>query len=466
MNKGFTSLLPSNIENEEKFLAYVINNPDKLYSIDVQHLYNNTHKAIYKAIEFIIDNSLTVECDLIYSKTKEMIPSFEKTFLTRLKRIYRDFSNIDYVIRTIKNYAVTCQIGESLNEISVTLLETGDLNKAKLSEIADKLSSDSFLLQDEQNLKNGNQLMDDYERVLEKRRLGEDKKSLGFDSLNQAVARPGAIGEMTAIVGQKGSGKSIFVKNIENRLLPLKTCVVSVNLEMEQNSNMDRLICAKMGLSISQLTNPNMDEKVQIKVKQAIRRIRSYNNYAYYSKPQLSLYELDGLLGEAKRGFKESGVLPEDEYMFVVIDLLDMMDDFDGADPYKIKTNMNRLHRIARKHRCHILIVLQASENKWRKNGGFKKPEDLDYYKIGLEDIADGAGYAQRCRVVMSLNRPVQMKKQFFPERIEEWELEPDIINVHGIKHNDGNLFFSQFAFGENFKILEYMSYNIEEEEE
>jgi hypothetical protein len=48
------------------------------------------------------------------------------------------------------------------------------------------------------------------------------------------------------------------------------------------------------------------------------------------------------------------------------------------------------------------------------------------------------------------------MKKQYFPERKEEWNLEPDLININGIKQNEGPLFFEQFGFSDNFRLLPY----------
>ena len=84
----------------------------------------------------------------------------------------------------------------------------------------------------------------------------------------------------------------------------------------------------------------------------------------------------------------------------------------------------------------------------------FKKSEDLDYYKIGIEDVFGGSGYASRSRIVLSLQRPKHLKMMFFPERNEEWEFEEDIINCNCVKQNDNKLFFTKFIFDETFRIM------------
>jgi hypothetical protein len=98
-------------------------------------------------------------------------------------------------------------------------------------------------------------------------------------------------------------------------------------------------------------------------------------------------------------------------------------------------------------------LLLQGNENKLRMGKIFKKAEELDYYRIGVEDIEGGASFAAKARLVLSLNRPVQMKKQLFPQRMEEWNMEDDLLNISGVKQNDAPLFFTQFSFGDNMRI-------------
>ena len=100
--------------------------------------------------------------------------------------------------------------------------------------------------------------------------------------------------------------------------------------------------------------------------------------------------------------------------------------------------------------------VIQANENKFRGGKIFKKPDELDFYKVGLEDIEGSASFAQRCRVIMTLTRPLQLKKRYFPEQMEQWEIETDFINCNIVKQNDGAEGFIQFVFGDNFNIYPF----------
>jgi archaellum biogenesis ATPase FlaH len=65
-----------------------------------------------------------------------------------------------------------------------------------------------------------------YLKVIERRLTGDQIRSLGHQSLNEVILRPASAGEITYVAGESGSGKSIFVQDIEQRLISQKICVL------------------------------------------------------------------------------------------------------------------------------------------------------------------------------------------------------------------------------------------------
>jgi hypothetical protein len=247
---------------------------------------------------------------------------------------------------------------------------------------------------------------------------------------------------------------SIFAKHIENNLINKGVCVLSFNLEMSKESSIDRLLCIRERIPLKDMQQPGMTPRLKAVIQRGLTSISKLLNYIYCPDEYMDFYTLDASIHKAKNMFRENKVLPDDEYMVIIIDLLDMVKGFD--DPKEIKTSMDELHRLARKHKIHIIGLVQANENKFRNGKIFKNPEELDYYKIGLEDIYNGSSYGARARVVISLNRPLFMKRRFFPELEERWELEDDLILVNVVKQNDGYLSQTKFVFGENFMITPF----------
>jgi energy-coupling factor transporter ATP-binding protein EcfA2 len=276
---------------------------------------------------------------------------------------------------------------------------------------------------------------------------------LGYKSLNEVVTRPAAAEELTILVGQKGSGKSIFAKSIENILINTSVPVLSLNLEMSEQSTMDRLLCIRTGISLEDLQKVGMPQQTLDTVFRGLGELATYDNYLYCPMSYMDLSTIDSIIYRAKNIFKQKGILKEDQYMFVMIDSLDMVKGF--GEPYEIKENIDRLHAIYRKHKCHIFALVQANEQKFRSGKIWTKPEELDSYHITLADIYGGSYYAARARVVMSINRPLHLKRQFFPERMEQWDIEDDILSCSIIKQNDGALARCNFLFDTNFKITQ-----------
>lgn len=454
MTTASDSFLFYDKEKEKIFICYLLKNPQSVSSFDKNLLKDSFYKSIFNVVENLVNSDIQIDSISVYDACRIIATNVTKKDIEDLFNTSYDFKNIDYIITQLKQYDVKSRIVTTIEKLASKSVQNEDFELKDLENLSDLLQNQIVSLRTNSGLYSCQEMSTIYKDILEKRKLGLQKRTVGYPELDEVITRPLASGEMTALVGWKGYGKSAFKENIKNSLINQRICVVSFEPEMEMESSYDRLLCIREGLSLQELFLKEKDRRLEQKIDRGIEKINAIPNYFYVPDPDISIAGVEEKILKAKEKFQDLKVLPEDGYMVVTFDLFEMLTDFDNADPIKIKTNMNKFHRVIRKYKLPAFIVLQANENKIRTGKIFKKPEDLDFFKVGKEDIEGGAAFASRARLVMSLNRPTQMKKEFFPERNEEWNLEIDTINIHGVKQNDGNLFFRQFSFDENtFRI-------------
>ena len=445
-----------NLKNEQKYISYLFRNPQNCFDLPLKFFFNANIISILKSIQKLQEKNLEFCFDEILIILSEINSSITKDQLENLQNAFTDFSNIEETKRLIKETYLRENINKQiLEEILVETTKAGNLDLEKLKKLGNDLLYKTSEINDKIQLKSAEDLKISYIKILEERQNDIKRRTLGYKPLDDNILRPAQDGEMTAIVSLKGMLKSAFVKNIENRLVNKRIPVLSINTEMTEESSVDRLVAMRGGFTLWDLTKKEKEQELYDKILNTIERLSASKYYEFTDESNLSLDDLDALIYKAKSKFREKDILTsKDEYIFITIDLLEMLLDFSGKDAYKIIESIDKLHRICKKHKSHILYTLQANENKIRSMR-FKKPEDLDYYKIGIEDVFGGSGYAGRSRVVLSLQRPKHLKMMFFPDRNEEWEeTEEDIIKCNCVKQNDGKLFFTRFVFDETFRIM------------
>jgi len=460
MEKNYLiSLLPNTEELENKCIAYLFKNPLEVYLLPESYFFNDKCKTIRICLQELLDKELEFDIDTLYQICTRNNSSVTKQDLNDIFSISVNENNINFYKDSLKENYTRHKTSQYLEDIIIHTTSR-NFNKEYISKQIDKISNKLYDL-DGDILLDTEKLSDDHRKVLEERKKGITKRSLGYKALDRLLLKPAAPGEMTAICAFKGGCKSILAKSIENLLInniQNITPVVSINLEMTQESSCDRLLCLRTGISMEDLVKKDKDARLEAKINRGLDDFSKRKNYLYYPESSLSLSQLDGLLYKAKGIFRQRGLLKYSDYILTTIDLADMIDEISKAESYyQIKCAADQLHRIFRKHNSHGLLLLQANENKIRNGKIFKNSDDLDHYKIGFEDIKGGSVYADRCRVVFTLTRPLQMKKRFFPEEYERWNLETDFVNINLIKQNDGPEGFVQFVLGNNFHLYPYV---------
>ncbi len=456
----FEKFIPSIEEDEKYFLAYIIKNPQEsnllsatdLKSFKARQFYNTIYKL------YTEDNISQYDINLIQRNNIKLESDYiEAVFRIRLK----DREYLNHCVKNIKDYDIKLNIGNVIEKFLTQITDNGNLNYETVRQLANDILQSTTRLDDDSVLRTYDKLTASYRDTLRKRAEGLSKKSYGFKSIDRLIIRPSSAGEMTTLFGMKGSGKSLLVKCIENMLVNSNIPVISINLEMTEESNMDRKISVATNYSLRELLDPeflNSEDNIKF-IEESLERLNEKKNYIYYGESEITLNELDSVLTKAKQYFKDNGVLPVDEYMFVTIDLSEQIEELSGKAGTELKPGVNRLLQLAKKHKCHILNVLQSNENLFRAGKMFSTPESIDNFSLQPEMVEGGSVYAARSRVVFAVNRPLLLKRRFFPQREEEWNIETDLLWLNCVKQNDSNgtLGRTPFCFGDSsFRLIPY----------
>lgn len=447
-----------NADNENRILSYLMRNIADVSRVEEKYFLNENCRYLFKSLTVLNDRGIqfTVEnCNLILMDIASALTIKD---IQDIHDLYTDFTDIDLAFDVLKtDWFKFIHTKKVLKEVLVELTDRGYPRLNVVKGFAEDLIIDIEALTAEKRAYNSIDLVAAYRAELKQRDLGLKERSLGLDTLNRMIERPCQEGEITTFFGESGSGKSTFVKAIENVLINSGVCVLSGNLEMGLYSTLDRLVAIREGINLKVLKRLRDFPEERGRVEKAMQVLEEQTNLMYLDASSLSIAQLEYEIQSAKNQFRKFKVLPADEYMVVSLDLASMMTDFGELTPNEIELAMNKLHRVARKHHVHIMIVIQANENKIRNMKMFKKPEEIDNYYIGLEDVKGGAAYKERSRVVIGLHRPVFMKKKYFPSMKAIWEAEPDIIQVHLLKQNDGDIGYAEMVLLDNFRIANYI---------
>ena len=445
-----------NTINEHYILAYLMRKPDQLHKFNLSQFLTQSSKLLFTSLRdyFKKNEDFNITSYFVEVKSKDKHNLITIEYLNDIHKILQDFNNIDKHIETLKNDHLKYKLSERVTSELVSNLTSGKLLDAKnLRDTLSKLDADLSDFSENKTLFTTDELVQDF---VETRDALKDKKSIGYQALDSMLATPCAPGEITTIVGRTGSGKTSFLKNIENNLFNKNIPVVSFNFEMTSNAIISRLICIRNSTSAEKLTASsvlNASPHQISKWTSSLKNIKSYLYYNYHSTASTTFSQIDLVIYEAKKKFKSLGILQDDEYMVCTFDLVSMIHDFKDRSALDIENAMNKLHDLTRKHNIHSIIVVQANENKYRGKV-FSDPSELDSYRVSMEDIKGGSEYANRSRLVITLTRPTFLKRQFFPEHASIFDNDLDILNIDIVKNNNGELFRIQMLF-ENFKIIQ-----------
>lgn len=450
--------IASNYINEEKFTSYLMKNPQNSHVLDFNFLLDFTTRTICGSIDKLQKDGLTITIDELYDYVRQSTDGISKEVIQKIYDSYSDFSNIDYVVDRIKlNYVSNKLNIDLLEDLLVDLSPTGELKLEKLENFSNKVRENITHLKGKSQFLTTTELSNKYRSTLQKRNEGL-QRDLGYQVIKDACPRQAEEGEMTLLFGPSGAGKSALAQNMQASLISKGVPVIKFGTEMTIDSEMDRTLAMRLNVSPSEFYKKNRDDKFNSKIERALLGFSRIKNYLHVDESNLTLQDISSLIMLGKEHFRREGVYKNgDEYTLIVIDLASMIKEISGEYGEGVEKGANELHLITKENNIHTLLVVQANENRFRGGMRFKTPEEIDHYVFVGEDIKGGSGWKERCRMVFSMIRPLLLKKQYFPDRIEEWNLETDIIQLHCFKNNNGPEFRIPFVFNlDSFRILPY----------
>ena len=437
--------------NEKKFISYCIKYPDQILEIDSKYILNKTNSEIYNTLLSLYKNDIAFTVDEIYSTiSKNPDTECTKEDLKFIVEEYTEFQNIETIKQSLKDAYFKNRIGP---EILVTLLndieEAREIDYDRVENLVEQINDTVSEIKHVPRFKTAKELSENYTKTLLDREKGINKRTIGFDSIDAQCIRIAEPKDMTTIFAQKGMGKSTFVQNIETRLMNRHIPILHFSLEMPEEADMDRHITIRSNTTLDQLYLPMQmkNERQYSRAKRTVQQFGEIDNYVYVDEQSLALADIDYIIKDVKKYFKSKNLLDDTGYMWVTIDLASKIKEISGQYGDGVEIGATILDQICKKHACHLCNIVQANENKLRGGLRFKSAEELDYYVLTDEDVKGGGGWSESSRMVLSLTRPLMMKKKYFPDRIDEWNLEEDIIWVQATKSNYGDIFRVPFVF-------------------
>ena len=452
-------LIQKQKELEMKIIAFLIQNPNKNKDYKPEQFQHPTTKEIFTAIRFFEEKGNKVTLDEVHIFVKKKIPNFEYSELAKIVENFQDFSNIRYLKKELKDsWIKNVDNKHILSDVATVYQSADELTVEKLSNLRNKIDKNIAFLTTEESDPTMKSSISRHREIIKERNKGENKRTLGINALDKAIgSRLAKRGSMLTLFGLSGSSKSSFTLYLTNALVnnPRKICVMYFTLENTEEDVVDMLVSIRTGIKTSLLETPEDLQSHEIeRIEKELNKLENAENLHVYDESSLSIDQLESKIIQSKDIFREKGLLPEDEYCVVVIDLATMLTDFDDLDPRRMEQVVNRLHRLCRKEHLFMIHVVQANENDLRGGKKFENVDQIKKYRLLRENIKHGASFFERSRVVMSLKRNRELVKTYLPQEREEWENMPDIIECHIIKNNKGATGLLEFGFSpENLQI-------------
>lgn len=443
-------IIDINIEITQRYLSYImkVNNEEVNY-FNESYILNKRLMLLFRCMKkaYINEKKLTIEIIFDYCKNDGIEISKND-----IELIYNSFN--DYDIKYLRKQLEEQYIKQILNkkafeDVLVNLTSAGDININKLKEFNDHISKGLAKIENYEDISFKKDI-DKYEEYYNKKEEGKIKeRSVGDPLIDKFLAYPGEAGDMLGLAMRTGTGKTTLAINWANYLTNIDTPVIYICLDMNMRPLVTRIMCCREGITMSEYNMKDKPEKLQNKIKRALNRYKQNKHFILYSEPSASVSDIDKFIYRAKDQFKEDEILDDEEYVVVIIDTLDIVDEFGGADAYGSQDAINQLHAVVRKHKCFCINLLQINESKLRGRRNLK-PEDIDELKTGMEDIWGSSAYSKRSRVVLVGERLRFLKMKMFPEHedYQMWEdMEEDILTLSCVKQNDGQLFTLKYIF-------------------
>ena len=211
-----------------------------------------------------------------------------------------------------------------------------------------------------------------------------------------------------------------------------------VSLEMPVDMLIDRLFASKYQLPLDWLY-PQSNEYETVpdwvfeKLELFKTELKQSKLFRIVDEATFSISDLEELIVAVK---KEMNVA----HLNVFVDLTTMLQEFTnavGSRADNIEIGVNQLNAIAKKHKCHIVNIVQS--NRQQDSMRLTKLDDIDKLRPTLNHIKSSNALAERARLVLGVFRKKYYAERYFPNEVET-ETMDDVMQVSILKQSQGAL--------------------------
>jgi len=421
--------------NEKQCLHHLLDNPDSVLELSQNYFLTSEGYDLYEALVELYRRNIPFSDDHVLVEGNRRNNKINAELLNSVRNTPVENGSWNYCRSILKedfakNRIEDVILKQALEEVS----RKSRLDVEKLQNIFyDMQYALSLISGEDAVIKNLNDMFNSYEHVLNKRLMGQEFYTTGCSFLDKILTVGFAPGEITTIFGSTGVGKTTVKSYLVNRLINRNIPCLDINLEMSETAIMDRLMAMRLKIPIRDLIPHTPTEREESNVLDMVKlereHLQSSKKFAFIDDPVLDCLKLEKLIEQTKKMLKT-------DYLIVFIDLASMMKEFSGEDPKGYEKGMDRISQLAKRLKCHFVLVVQANQKTLEAH----RPATLNglgVFRPSLVNVKNAGGIAERSRTVLSVFREKYYATRFFPDDEDVANLD-DVVEVQCLKQNNG----------------------------
>ena len=346
-------------EEKRKQIFNLIDNPDYYLVVDECRSIFNTIKRLDSSKRFIDVESVNSFCKARYEVIRDIYDNLGEI----------SENNIDEHLKVLKNNALEndlsnkyyTHISEVLGNDNMNVEYKANVLKDAALEIEERQTNKTDDLLDMRTL------IEKQKELFEVRKQGKYFRTTGDRRLDELMTYGLIAKEISVIAGRPSNGKSLYRLECARKLANQKIPVAIFNLEMRNESDMDRLlsICAQIDSTRLVKCFNQMEENELHGLYKEMQRMSNDMTLNMCDNPVLDLDMYKSILCRQQDKIKQ-------DYIIVYIDLFTKMVEFGEAkSAFDIEKICNKIQKITKELGVHNILVLQInrSADKERLNG-------------------------------------------------------------------------------------------------
>jgi replicative DNA helicase len=351
--------------NEQSMLALLIKEPKLLIEVPKEFFIVDASKAIFDSVEELHrDNHLITARDLAnlaHRKDGDIVLEH----IEKLMSLDVSKEKFDFYYQNLRTDIIQHEIKEKTESLITTLHKRGTLEVDAVQRIISEIEEQVTKWE---KANHGDILYDiedafsAYMQTLEDRYSGAFKKySSGDSELDKLLLMRYSPGQIIALIGATGVGKSTKALNLLNKRINKGIPSLWMTFEMTLISTMDRLMALRTDTPIDFYYDGEGDLNVWEEQKRLIeveRSILGGNN-------KLLIVEKSGLwLDDVRRIIRSAKKRMETDYLVVTLDLGTMIEDFNKGESSgrSYEKAMNKLSDISKEENVCFEFLAQFGQ--------------------------------------------------------------------------------------------------------